>query len=142
MNLDELTLGQIKGNKMNLDELTLGQIKEISALLGNTNTVTTVKVHPMIGKKVIIRTYSAGVWFGKLIQKDDDEVILEDARRMYQWWCKESISLSAVAVYGINQDKSKICVPVDCIWLKAIEILPCKDIAVKSIEEAVIVEQQ
>ena len=127
---------------MNLDELTLGQIKEIGVLLGNTNTVTTVKVHPMIGKKVIIRTYSAGVWFGKLIQKDDDEVILEDARRMYQWWCKESISLSAVAVYGINQDKSRICVPVDRIWLKAIEILPCKDIAVKSIEEAVTVKQQ
>ena len=131
---------------MKSDELTLGQIKKIGALLGNVNTTTISnvisKVHPMIGKKVIIRTYSAGVWFGKLIQKDDDEVILEDARRMYQWWCKESISLSAVAVYGINQDKSKICVPVDCIWLKAIEILPCKDIAVKSIEEAVTVKQQ
>ena len=131
---------------MNLDDLTLGQIKEIGALLGNANTTTTsnviAKTHPMIGKKVIIRTYSAGVWFGKLIQKDEDEVILEDARRMYQWWCKESISLSAVAVYGINQDKSKICVPVDCIWLKAIEILPCKDVAVKSIEEAITVKQQ
>lgn len=131
---------------MNLDDLTLGQIKEIGALLGNVNTTTTsnvvAKTHPMIGKKVIIRTYSAGVWFGKLIQKDEDEVILEDARRMYQWWCKESISLSAVAVYGINQEKSKICVPVDCIWLKAIEILPCKDVAVKSIEEAITVKQQ
>ena len=131
---------------MNLDDLTLGQIKEIGALLGNVNTTTTsnvvAKTHPMIGKKVIIRTYSAGVWLGKLIQKDEDEVILEDARRMYQWWCKESISLSAVAVYGINQEKSKICVPVDCIWLKAIEILPCKDVAVKSIEEAITVKQQ
>ena len=131
---------------MNLDDLTLGQIKEIGALLGNVNTTTTsnvvAKTHPMIGKKVIIRTCSAGVWFGKLIQKDEDEVILEDARRMYQWWCKESISLSAVAVYGINQEKSKICVPVDCIWLKAIEILPCKDVAVKSIEEAITVKQQ
>ena len=131
---------------MNLDDLTLGQIKEIGALLGNVNTTTTsnvvAKTHPMIGKKVIIRPYRAGVWFGKLIQKDEDEVILEDARRMYQWWCKESISLSAVAVYGINQEKSKICVPVDCIWLKAIEILPCKDVAVKSIEEAITVKQQ
>lgn len=131
---------------MNLDDLTLGQIKEIGALLGNVNTTTASnvasKIHPMIGKKVIIRTYSAGVWFGKLLQKDEDEVILEDARRMYQWWCKESISLSAVAVYGINQEKSKICVPVDCIWLKAIEILPCKDVAIKSIEEAITVKQQ
>lgn len=131
---------------VNLDDLTLRQLKEINNLLGSSkcdNNVgaTNIKVHTMIGKKVIIRTYSAGVWFGTLIEKAEDEVILKDARRMYQWFCKESISLSAVAVYGINQDKSKICVPVDSIWLKAIEILPCNDVSIKSIEEAKTVQQ-
>jgi hypothetical protein len=29
-----------------------------------------------IGEEVIIRTYSAGVWFGRLEQKDGNEVIL------------------------------------------------------------------
>ena len=37
-----------------------------------------------IGKEVIIRTYSAGVWFGVLKQKAGNEVILTKARRMYK----------------------------------------------------------
>lgn len=129
---------------INLDDLTLGQLKEIRNLLGNASNCEKIEnkiVHPMISKKVIIRTYSAGVWFGTLIEKSEDEVILKDARRMYQWWCKESISLSAAAVYGINQGKSKICVPVENIWLKAIEILPCTEASIKSIEESEIIQQ-
>ena len=129
---------------MNIDNLTIGQIKEINSFLnlGNSSVNTENKLqHPMIGKKVIIRTYSAGVWFGLLEQKEKNEVILKDARRMYQWFCKESISLSAVAFYGINQDKSKICVAVPSIWLEAIEILPCSIEAINSLETALIVKQ-
>lgn len=61
-----------------------------------------------IGKEVIIRTYSAGVWFGVLKQKAGNEVILTKARRMWSWWAKESISLSGVARYGIKQENSRI----------------------------------
>ena len=130
---------------LDLDSLTFGQLKEINAIFGsgnfNNNGSANTKIHPMIGKKVIIRTYSAGVWFGELVQKEKNEVILKNARRMFQWFCKESISLSAVAVYGINQDKSKICVPVDTVWLEAIELLPCSEISIESIENAKIVQQ-
>ena len=129
---------------MNIDNLTIGQIKEINSFLnlGNSSVNTENKLqHPMIGKKVIIRTYSAGVWFGLLEQKEKNEVILKDARRLYQWFCKESISLSAVAIYGINQDKSKICIAVPSIWLEAIEILPCSDESINSLETAPIVKQ-
>lgn len=77
-----------------------------------------------IGKEVIIRTYSAGVWFGVLKQKAGNEVILTKARRMYKWWAKESISLSGVARYGIKQEDSKICGELDAVWLEAIEIIP------------------
>lgn len=128
---------------VNLDNLTLGQLKEIGALLNNnvSNLSKNDSMCSMIGKKVIIRTYSAGVWFGTLSQKIEEEVILTDARRMYQWFCKESISLSAVAVYGIIHNKSKICVPVEQIWLKAIEILPCTESSILSIEECPIANQ-
>jgi hypothetical protein len=95
----------------------------------------------LIGKYVIIRTYSAGVWFGILDKKENNEVILKDARRMYQWWCQKSISLSAVALYGINQSKSRICSPVNQVWLQAIEILPTNDVATKSLLEAPEVQQ-
>jgi len=96
----------------------------------------------LIGKKVIIRTYNAGVWFGELGQKDGNEVILKDARRMFRWWAAESISLSAVSIHGIKHDKSKICEAVEQIWLEAIEIIPCKEKAINSIEGAENVKAQ
>lgn len=89
-----------------------------------------------IGKEVIIRTYSAGVWFGVLKQKAGNEVILTKALRMYKWWAKESISLSGVARYGIKQDDSKICGELDSVWLEAIEIIPVTGNAAESIRTA------
>lgn len=86
-----------------------------------------------IGKEVIIRTYSAGVWFGVLKQKAGNEVILTKARRMYQWRAKESISLSGVARHGIKQENSKICGEVDSVWLEAIEIIPVTGNAAESL---------
>ncbi len=120
---------------MDINELTLGQIKEISALLGTKQNEST-GLNCMIGKKVIIRTYSAGVWFGELEQKDGKEVILKDARRMWNWWAKEGISLSSVAVHGIKENKSKIAESIRLVWLEAIEIIPCNDAAILSIESA------
>lgn len=96
----------------------------------------------MIGEKVIIRTYSAGVWFGVLSEKAGNEVILSNARRMWQWKAKESISLSAVSIYGIDDDKSKIVAPVDSVWLEAIEIIPCTINSINSIEGAENVKAQ
>ena len=94
-----------------------------------------------IGKEVIIRTYSAGVWFGVLKQKAGNEVILTKARRMYEWWAKESISLSGVARHGIKQGDSKICGELDSVWLEAIEIIPVTGNAAESIRTALEVEQ-
>lgn len=118
-----------------INSLTLGQIKEISSLINNKENVSS-GLNMMIGEKVIIRTYSAGVWFGTLYQKDRNEVILSNARRMWTWWAKEGVSLSAVAVNGIKQKDSKIAESVETVWLEAIEIIPCTDISIKSIEEA------
>ena len=125
---------------MNIDELTLGQAKDLAAMFSSTsNKPAEAALNGMIGKPVIVRTYSAGVWFGVLNQKAKNEVILVGARRLYQWWASESISLSAVAMYGIKQEKSKICAPVSEVWLEAIEIIPCSDIATKHLTEAKIV---
>ena len=119
---------------MNIDELTIGQARKIATLVGgiqgkNKETLT----GGMIGEKVIIRTYSAGVWFGTLAEKSGKEVILADARRMWRWWAAESISLSGCALYGIKREESKIVAPVSKVWLEAIEIIPCSDVAIQSI---------
>lgn len=132
---------------MNINNLTLAQIQEIQALFGNQTAqanqpATQGGLNGMIGKKVIIRTYSAGVWFGVLDQKAGNEVILKNARRMWQWWAKQGISLSACALYGVKHDQSKIIEPVESIWLEAIEIIPCTDVAIQSLESAPHVEAE
>ena len=95
-----------------------------------------------LDRAVIIRTRSAGVWFGVLVQKEGREVILKDARRMYSWWAKETISLSGVAIYGIKKEKSKIIEKVEWIWLEAIEILPCTKESTLSLSSAPNVAQE
>ena len=121
---------------MNIDDLTLEQINEINSLMTAGIKRITTGLNCMIGKKVIIRTYSAGVWFGTLEQKDGNEVIVRNARRMWRWWAAKGISLSAVSIRGINHGKSKIAEPVDSVWLEAIEIMPCTETAILSIEGA------
>jgi hypothetical protein len=92
--------------------------------------------YEMLGKNVIIRTYSAGVWFGLLDQKAKNEVILKNARRLWYWKTKKGISLSSVALYGIDDSESKIAPAVDSVWLEAIEIIPTTKDSSLSIEEA------
>ena len=118
-------------------------LKEIAELLGMENTTAAESgLNGFgIGQEVIIRTYSAGVWFGRLKEKSGNEVILTEARRMWRWWAKESISLSGVALYGIKQEKSRIAGAIDSVWLQAIEIIPISGKAAESIRSAQEAEQ-
>lgn len=76
----------------------------------------------MKGKFVLIRTYSAGVHFGTLEEMDGQMVRLSKARRLWSW--SGALSLSEVAMNGVNISSSKISVPVDEIILtQAIEII-------------------
>lgn len=126
---------------MNIEDLTIGQAKEIAAMFGgmctgNVKTENTQGLDDFLGMDVIIRTYAAGVWFGTLAKKAGNEVILHSARRMWRWKCREGISLSELAICGIDKEESRICAPVPMVWLEAIEIIPVLDDAAKSIKEA------
>ena len=117
-------------------------LKEIAELLAMKNTAAKSGLDGfVIGQEVIIRTYSAGVWFGRLKEKASDEIILTKARRMWRWWANESISLSGVALYGINQEKSRIAGAIDSVWMQAIEIIPISGKAAESIRTAEETEQ-
>lgn len=122
----------------NIDDLTLGQIKQIQAM--TSGAIASPQSSSLIGKKCIIRTYTAGVHYGEIVEKSGTEVIVKNSRRLWQWKAKESISLSAVAKFGLNESGSKVCASVDSIWLDAIELIPCTDDAIKSIEGAAIVK--
>jgi hypothetical protein len=120
---------------MEIENITIKQIKDLLSLISGKKTeANQASLNDMIGDKVIIRTYSAGNWFGVLTEKSGDEVILSNARRMWRWWASEGISLSCCAIHGVKQDKSKIVEPVGRVWLSAIEIIPCTVKAITSIE--------
>ena len=119
-------------SKSKLDDLTIGEARQLAALFSDNPPSSTL--NQMVGQWVIIRTYSAGVWYGRLVEKSGSEVIIASARRLWRWWAAQSISLSGVAVYGVKPDKSKIAPAVSEVWLEAIEILPCTNTAMKSID--------
>lgn len=79
----------------------------------------------MIGKYVIVRCDRAGVFAGVLKEKNGQEVILNDCRRLWYW--DGACSISQLAVDGtMTPSKCKFTVVVDEIWLlDVIEIIPC-----------------
>ena len=87
-----------------------------------------------IGKKVIIRGNRSGVEFGTLVEQNGSEVTLKNARRLWYW--EGAASLSQLAKDGTAEpSKCKFTVYVDSITvLDAIEIIPCTEKAIKSIE--------
>lgn len=59
---------------MNIDELTIGEIKQIQTLIG-----TTVDTHPYkIGANYLVRTVTM-IQTGKLVAITNQELVLEDA---------------------------------------------------------------
>lgn len=83
---------------MNINDLTLGQIKQIKAMLaGDTSNQ---QVHPMLGRRCIVRTYSAGVHIGDIVYVNGMECKLENALRLWKWE-GGGLSLSAIANNGV-----------------------------------------
>lgn len=77
----------------------------------------------MIGKYVVVRTYSAGVHVGTLAAHAGTEVTLSGARRIWYW--KGANTLHEIALRGVDKKASKVSEPVESITLtEAIEIIP------------------
>lgn len=91
----------------------------------------------LIGKRVIVRGDRSGVEYGTLIAREGKVVTLENARRLWYW--DGAASLSQLAKDGVSKPgRCKFTVYVDSITiLDAIEIIPCTDKAIKSIEGVV-----
>jgi hypothetical protein len=82
---------------------------------------------------VICRTYSAGVFAGYLESRNGQEVVMRNARRLWQW--AGAASLSQLAMQGTSKPKEcKFPCAVDRVELtQAIEILDCTENAKVSI---------
>ena len=91
-------------------------------------------IEESIGKRVIVRSTNAGVFYGTLSEKEGQEVELKDCRRLWYW--DGAASLHQLAAEGVTA-------PADCKFsmriasinlLEVIEIIPCTDKAITSIE--------
>ena len=92
-------------------------------------------------KYVICRTYSAGVFAGYLKERNGQEVVLLNARRLWYW--EGASSLSQLAEEGVKKpDKCKFPCEVKRVeLLQAIEIIDCSEEARLSIKSVTIWKQ-
>ena len=88
----------------------------------------------MLGKKVIVRATEAGVFFGTLKEKNGNEVVLSNARKLHYW--EGAGAVEGLAVDGVSK-------PNDCrftVWVESIcvkdwsQIIPCTEKASEIIE--------
>jgi hypothetical protein len=77
----------------------------------------------MIGKYVVCRTYSAGVFVGTLKSLEGKQAVLTNARRLWHW--EGAASLSQLAMEGVKKpNECKFPREVDeVLFTEAIEIL-------------------
>lgn len=127
---------------MNIEDLTIREAREITAMFGGSNTaMPTTAVskwqHPMLGKRVLVRTYSAGVHIGTLASVNPDSAMechLKDALRLWKWE-GGGLSLSAVAHNGIKGGRLNRTDEV--VLTNAIEYIPTTEEAEKTYEKYV-----
>jgi hypothetical protein len=82
----------------------------------------------MVGRHVVVRTYSAGVHLGTLAEREGTAVVLRDARRLWRW--AGAFTLSEVATAGVKRVGSRISATVPTILVtEAIEVIPTTEAA-------------
>ena len=106
---------------MDIDNLTLREAKELAAMFSGINNNVSQKPHPMIGKRVLVRTYSAGVHIGDVAEINGCEVLLKNALRLWSW-DGGGLSLSAIAMNGIK--KGRLNKTGEVYLTNAIELIP------------------
>lgn len=85
-------------------------------------------------KTVIVRTYSAGVFYGTLKQVENDSLILDNCRRIWRWYGANN--LSNVALVGVTDISQTYISPKTQNHLAKgfIEIIPMSDGAIKNLD--------
>ena len=96
-----------------------------------------MKAQPKQQKFSIIRTHSAGVWFGKIKSLKGGEAIITEARMLWQWY--GAASIVQLAQEGTKrQGDCKFTMTItdeEGVYLpQVISVLPCTDEATENIK--------
>lgn len=106
MKYKNTTTKNTKTTKNNKNNKKGKEMKKTTKAKKTTKTKTTCGkwAHPFIGKRVLVRTYSAGVHIGTLVSVNPDNAMechIKDALRLWKWE-NGGLSLSAIAHNGIK----------------------------------------
>jgi len=89
----------------------------------------------MIGQFCLVRTYSAGVHCGTLVESSGTAVRLKNARRIWRW--NQANTLNELSLRGSGKEFTRISEPVaDILLTEAIEVIPCTAKAQANLEES------
>ena len=86
----------------------------------------------LIGKKVLVRSYEAGVYFGTLSEKEGNEVTLKNVRNIWRW--NGASCLSQIANDGVAESSKLSPVVDEMVILNVCQIIPCTDKAISNLE--------
>lgn len=87
----------------------------------------------MDNKYYIVRCANAGVFFGRIRERSDKEVVMEDVRKLWYW--AGACAVEQLAMDGTTEPdicQFTVTVPVMSV-MAPIQIIPCTEKAVESI---------
>lgn len=85
-------------------------------------------------KKCIVRADRAGVFFGTVLEKNGEEVVLKDARKLHYW--SGASSVEEIAMIGTKRPNDcRFTVVVPLIGVEGVcQVLPCTEESIAVIE--------
>ena len=114
-----------------IENLTIKQVKELKSVFSGA-TPRRGSIIDQIGKRVLIRTRSAGVHIGTLAEVEGDVAKLTNTRRLWSW--SGAFTLSTVAQDGVKSAKMPSAIP-SIILRGWIEIIPLSENANAQLSE-------
>jgi hypothetical protein len=88
----------------------------------------------MKGKYVIVRADKAGVFFGKLEDKNGQEVTMSDVRKLHYW--NGAAAVEEIAMIGTKKPNDcRFTVSVESMVIDGVcQVIPCTDKAIETIK--------
>jgi hypothetical protein len=107
------------------------------------------KNFPYMGKKVVVVSYDRDIYYGRLIFKKENEILLENARYIHEFYIKgdappnerikgddpKFIGYSGIALFGIERKTSVFSETIKSIYLNVTEIIPCTDESIRCMDK-------
>lgn len=84
----------------------------------------------MIGKTCLVRTFSAGLHFGKVRSIEGKNVVLENASRIWSW--VGANTLHEISLGGVKEGSCISKAVEEILLTEAIEVIPITEVAIAS----------